>query len=159
MGDPLIQLTDPSNWEQSYENTFYAEALPNGRFYPINPLILPVLFTSPYLALGASSTDARSHWKLGYWIKQFIAPASVGFGAVETNSARGYLNRTAVARFPLYAPQYQLRIEFPWWHRSMDVSIWEYVGDSDDTTEALIRDQTDAIRASLATIEAKIDAL
>ena len=159
MGEPILELGNPLNWEQIYDETFTAQGLPNGAFYPLDPVIMPVLLTSPILALAASSTDARANWRLGYWARQYIAPAGVGFGALETSTEKAFLNRTTIARFHLWAPQYQLRLAFPYWVRSMSVGIWQYTGPVGDSTEAFIQEQIELTRVDLLRLETKIDLL
>lgn len=159
MAEPILELGNPANWEQVYDETFTADPAPHGRYYPILDRIVPVLFDSPILAFAASSTDAQPNWRLGYWVRQYIAPSGVGTGAIESRQTKAYLNRTVMSRFQLYAAEYQVRLSFPYWLRSISVGIWEYVGPIDDTTEALIRERIDIVRIDLARLEAKVDTL
>ena len=155
MSEPLLQLSDAANWQQVYNDEIVADDAPHGRYYPIQSFVVPALLTSPILCLGASSLSARPHWKLGFYARQYLG--STGLGAIETNSYRAFLDRLVLARFQLFSPQYQLRIEIPFWHQRMSIGIWEYSGAIGDTTEQLIIEQSEITRADVARVEAAIN--
>lgn len=157
MGEPILELGNPANWQQVYDENFAGDPAPNNRYYPILDRVVPVLFDSPILAFAASSTDARSNWRLGYWARQYIAPSGIGTGAIESRQIKAYLNRTVLSRFELLAREYQVRLSFPYWLRTVSVGIWQYTGSIDDATEALIRERLDIVRIDLLRLEAKID--
>lgn len=157
MGEPILQLGNPDNWQQVYEASFNAAPAPNGRYYPINPVVMPVLLSSPIVALAAFSLDAAPRWRLGYWARQYIV--TNGFGAIEGATQKAFLNRFMIARYRMLAPQYQLRLEIPYWLRSIDITIWEYSSTVGDSTEALITEQAELTRVDLLRIESKISQL
>lgn len=159
MMQPILQLANPSHWEAVYDETFTATEAPMGRYYPIDPVVIPVLFSSPLLCLAASSAHAKPTWRLGYWARQYVAAQGLSFGAIESFTNKAFLNRFMLAQFRMIAPEYQLKIEIPWWFRSMSVAIWQYNGPIDNTTDALIRDQTELTRIDLQRIEFKINNL
>lgn len=160
MGEPILNLADASSWQQIYNETFVGEPT-NIRpgWFPIPAFVVPILLHSPYVAIAASSDDAASNWRFGFFARQFISPAAVGVGSLESYAVKAFLNRAVIAKFKMFSAQYQLRIEIPWWHKSMSVAIWEYVGPIDDTSDKLVRDTTDVIRIDLLRIEQKIDNL
>lgn len=158
MSESIVQFSAAENWQEVWDFDFVASDAPYGRYYPIPPMVVPILLTSPFIALAASSTDAQSNWRLGYWARQYIAPTGVG-GALEGRTEKAFLNRFSIARFPLLATQYQLRIEIPWWHKTMSIGIWEYTGPISESDEQLITDSSDLIRIDLLRIEAKINQL
>lgn len=157
MGEPILQLTNRANWQEVYDETFTADSAGANRFYPLPPIVIPVLLTSPIICLAASSATAPPHYRLAYWARQYIG--STGIGAIEGNTCKAMINRFMLSRFPMLAPQYQLRIDFPRWHQSMSVAIWEYSGPIDDTTDELIREQSEVTRIDLLRVEAKVDQL
>lgn len=160
MGEPILNLTPGSNWQKIYDETIVAEPTPvRPGWFPIAPFVIPILVHSPYVALAASSNDAADSWRFGYNARAFISPAPIGPGFLESKSAAAYLDRAVLVKFRLDSPQYQLKIEIPYWHKSMSVAVWEYVGPVDDTTEKLVRDTTDLIRVDLLRIEQKINNL
>lgn len=157
MSRPLAAFTDGSLWQRVYNQQFYADFEGRSRFRPIPPVNLPVLLHSPVIAVATDSQEALTHWWLGIRLKMRIAVPGSEFDELEVHEARCQVNRGQLIRFPPIAPEYTLRIEFPWWHSEMRVTVWEFLGEQMDSTEALVVDQTDAIRVDLARIEAKID--
>ena len=159
MSEPLLELSNPGNWEQVYDEQFVALDAPNNRYYPLSDVIVPILFTTPILAFAASSQAAQQNWRLGYWARQYIAPTGIGTGALEARQIKAYLNRTVLQKFDLLAAQYQVRLSFPYWLRRVDAAIWQYTGPISDSTEFLINDQIDLVRVDLLRIEQKINTL
>lgn len=157
MGEPIAPFTDGRLWPRVYNQQFYAEQLTTTSFSPIPPVNVPVLFTSRTIAVALDSQEALSHWWLGIRLKMRIAVPGSEFDEIEAQEVKCQVNRGQLIRFPRLAPQYTLRLEFPWWHSEMRVTIWEFQGTEQDSTEVLIKERTDAIRVDLARVEAKID--
>lgn len=157
MARSLADFTNGSLWQRVYNQQFYAEEEGRSRFRPIPPVNLPVVLHSPTIAVATDSQEALAHWWLGIRLKMRVAIPGSEFDELEAHEVRCQVNRGQLVRFPPIAPQYTLRIEFPWWHSEMRVTIWEFTGIEQDSTEVLVTDQTDAIRVDLARIEAKID--
>lgn len=157
MSVPVADFTNGGLWSRVYNQQFYAEQVGISRFRPIPPVNLPVLLHSPVIAVATDSQEARPHWWLGIRLKQRITIPGSEFDELEAHEVRCQVNRGQLIRFPALAPQYTLRVEFPWWHSEMRVTVWEFTGEQQDSTEILVRDQTDAIRVDLARLEAKID--
>ena len=159
MSSPIASFTDGSLWPRVYNQQFYAEQETVTRFRPIPPVNVPVLFNSHTIAVATDSQEALSHWWLGIRLKMRIAIPGSEFDEIEAAEVRCQVNRGQLIRFPPLAPQYTLRIEFPWWHSEMRVTVWEFQGEQRDSTEVLVQDLGDAIRVDLARIEAKINSI
>lgn len=134
-----------------YDASLEATQAPLGRYFQIPEFTVPVLFESPVLAFGASTTDLQTPRKLAYWARQLIASQGAVSGLIQFSSKRIYLEQIQMFRFELFANSYQIRIVIPWWIRSVDISIWEYIGAIDE--------EYDLIQQQLARIESKIDEL
>jgi|GEM_PF-5644727 len=155
MGEPLLTLSDAAHWEVAFEEDYQADPGPSRSFYPIQSVIVPVLFSSPYLVLNASSSHALPHWKLGYYARQFLG--MTGIGAIESTTRKSLLNRAIFAQYPLLQADYQLRLDIPHWHRSISVRILQYIGPIDNTSDAAIREQHEIVRIDLLQIRARLD--
>jgi hypothetical protein len=154
-----LQLGDSALWSRVYNQMHYAQpATPSG-FMPIPAFNIPILFSSHILAIATDSQYARSWWWLGVRAKMLIDSPGTDFGELEAYGLRVPVNAGILARFPKLTPQYRLKIEIPWWHQEMRVTIWEYLGPDDDTTEELIRTSSESIRVDLVRIETKVDNL
>lgn len=158
MGNPIVDLNNPDNWEMAYNETINAGRLSSIEYFPIIPFDIPVLMTSPLLFIAAENIDAKPWWYLGCRLQQRISTA-LSPGEVIGRYARVPVNRPALFRFPMYAAQYSLRCEIPPWFDRMKIAIWQYDAPVGDTTEQLIQDSTDLVRIDLLRIETKVDGL
>lgn len=158
MGNPIVDLNNPDNWEMAYNETTNAGRLNALEYFPIQPFDLPILFTSPLLFISVENIDAKPWWYLGCRLQQRISTA-LSPGDVVGRYAKVPINRPALFRFPMYAAQYSLRAEIPPWFDRMKIAVWEYVGQVGDSTDALIEESTDLIRVDLLRIETKVDNL
>lgn len=158
MSDPILELGNPSNWELIYNETFTAGAAPRGGYFPLQPVDIPVLLSSPIIVVEAQNLDAKPWWYLGCRMQQVL---SVGIAPDRVLGAfvRCPVNRPRIFRFPRLAADYSLRAEIPPWYERMKISVFEYLGPIGDTTERAVIDQGELIRIDLTRIETKIDSL
>lgn len=159
MSEPVLQLNQAGHWDLIYSEIKYADELPGNRFRPIPPFTIPILFQSPWLAIGSNSAVARSHWWLGCRVQPVIVVPDSPFDFIDAPPHQVPLNAFTLFKFPALEQQYRLRVSVPWWHRELGITVYEYTGPASDTTEDLIVERTDVIRVDLARVEAKVDAL
>lgn len=157
MGNPIVDLNSPDNWQLAYNETTVAGRLAGG-YIPLIPFDLPILFTSPLLLISAENIDAKPWWFLGCKLQQKVLTA-ISPGEAIGRYAKVPINRPALFRFPMYSAQYSLRCEVPPWFDRMKISVWEYSGVIGDSTETLIQDNSDLIRIDLLRIETKVNEL
>lgn len=157
MGDIIVSLAEAENWDLVYDEVIYAGRV-GGGYIPIAPFDLPVLAHSSLLLCYAENIDAKPWWYLGCRLHQQIETA-ISPGIASGRFAKVPINRPALLRFPLYAPQYSLRCEIPPWFDRMKIAIWEYSAPIGDSTEQLVQDSRDLIRIDLIRIETKVDNL
>lgn len=159
MGDLILNLNDPANFLQVYDERRDVEPAGNGYEFPLPAFEIPFLFDRPVLFVKALSTSARSTWKHGGVLTQRVQLGSGGSAStlpLAENQRRGLrLGRTELCYFPLIAPQYQILLEAPHWLDDLRVTIWEYVGPI-STEELAILGQ---LRQDLARIEVKVNAI
>lgn len=155
-----LQLSNSAHWGVPYQISRRANSYSTtGLFFPIPSFEVPIQFESPILAIAANSQDAKSWWILGCRVRQLFEVPVIP-EEVASVQRRVLLNRGGtLIQFPRYVSQYRLEVEIPKWHRSMDITIWEYLGPITDTVEQAVLEQTDLIRVDLLRIEAKVDAL
>jgi len=154
-----LQLDNNAFWSRVYNQQFYAEPTAERRYQPIPPINVPFLFSSHVLAIATDSQFARSWWWLGVRAKMVIQSPGTEFAELEASEIKVPVNSGILARFPKLSAQYRLKLEVPWWHQEMRVTIWEYLGPGDDPVEDLVRTSTESIRIDLVRIETKIDRL
>lgn len=151
MAEPILDLSNSSNWEKVYQASFTAVAIQGvqNQFIPIPLAVIPNSFDSHTLAVGAFSFQTKPTWRLGFWLSMNVWLPGIG-------RAEGY-NKSiplglSIVRFPPISSTYTLSVRVPHWHKEMGIEIWKYIG-----LELDIRDELVEIKSDLSRIETKID--
>lgn len=156
MGTPLGDFLDSSKWLLTFQDTYTAQsASPNPGYIPIVPPV-PVQIESRVFRVYGNSPEASPRWYRAGWfslrIGQFFTETEVLHGVVPLNRRKFYIAPAVSSTFLMY-------FTVPWWLRTVTLGVEEYIGQFDDSTEALIREQIDVTRVDLLRIEGKIDNL
>lgn len=160
MSEPIApNLISPGSWVQVYSEQRTAQSVSDNEFYPIPPYFVSILLHSPLLVVGTTSNDARSTWRLGGYLQQYIDAPDTDFIEIPTSKKFVPLNGFTLVRYPMWTTAYKLRFQVPSWIREIRLLVYEYQGTLTDSTEDLIRATTDLIRVDLTRIETKVDAL
>lgn len=151
MADPILDLSNSSNWQKVYEGSFVAVPIQGVRnqFIPIPTVLIPNSFSNHTLAVGASSFQTKPTWRLGFWLSMYVQVP--GIGKAQGSNKKIPLG-LSVIRFPNLSPTYTLAASIPHWHKEMSIDIWQYIG-----SELDIRDDLVEIKSDLDRIETKID--
>ena len=158
MSELLLELSNSQHWEQAYEREFVAQRTGSGGYYyPIPEFEIPILFTSNILAVATDQPEARTGWWYACSLRMYLDGPGIVGGEVFGIRRKIPLNRSTLIRLPKILPQYKLKVSIPPWHRKLSLTIWEYQGPVNDSTEDLIRETGETIRIDLARIEFKID--
>ena len=159
MSQIVAAINSPLAWEQVYSESREGYPLSENSYYPIPSYNVPIIFDSFLLMVGTSSQYARAHWKLGCWLTQVIDVPLADFDEIKLRKYFVPVNDATLIRFASIAPQYRLRVDVPWWMRELRLTIYEYQGTLDDSTEALIRSDSELIRTDILRVESKVDQL
>ncbi|NDJ16785.1 hypothetical protein [Myxacorys almedinensis] len=141
MSHPILQLGNVQNWTLLYSETLNAEETFAGRgFRPIPARLIPLQIEHRILIVGtASNKGIRSTWNTGGWITPLIAwGGNNNTMDADLGSWRIPLNKQRLILLPDIAPNYKLRFSTPSWMQQMSVTIYQYSGPEDDSTELLI---------------------
>lgn len=151
MPEPILDVSNSSNWEKVYQASFTAVAIQGVRnqFLPIPSVVIPNSFNRHTLAVGASSFQAKPTWHLGFWLSMNVQ--LLGIGKAEASSKSIPLGLSLI-RFPQISSTYTLTANIPRWHKEMEIEIWQYVG-----SELDVKDDIADIKSDLSRIETKID--
>ncbi|NJL61815.1 MAG: hypothetical protein HC903_08275 [Methylacidiphilales bacterium] len=94
MAQPVIDLSNSSNWELIWEKLTKAQTSPtdSGRYFPIPTIEMPIQLESPIFAVLAESEKARSTWKFAGNVSQLIQTGIIGFGTndVQFEASKSY---------------------------------------------------------------------
>lgn len=127
------------NWDIALRKTYQgrvpvaAGELQPYRSPPIPPITISV--DSYILAIGASSTTAKPHWKLAAWVapRLLFSPSSTSefIAAVQSEqSQKVSLNQLTLIQFVDFGIKpYLLEIRIPRWHTEMYLEVWKYSGE------------------------------
>lgn len=143
MGQLILDLSNPENWEQVYDESRLAEvASPAGGFFPIPAFEIPLDFNQNIIAVRCLSTTAKATWRFAGALVQRISIPIAGNNSppVETLVLKMRVNRTRLITLPTYTTNYELVLEPPVWFKSLRLTVWSYLGDVGDSTELLIND-------------------
>jgi hypothetical protein len=160
MADLALELNNPNNWNQVYDEARVAAQSP-GQVYSYSPIPafeVPFLFESHVIVVRCLCTvPSGKRWRFAGNIKyQFAAPiAGINSPAITSIEIPLKLNRTKLIKFPKVANNYQVVISDATWLTNLRVTIWEYLQPVENYTDNLIFELGD----DLERIESKIDAL
>lgn len=128
----VANISDGTGWTLSFSQLFQAQVIgqSNGvnQFVPITPRILPVLFSSRLLVVGASSQTAKSHWRCGGRLTPLFDCGATDFVQASFTPTFVPLNEGLLWFLPGLASAYRLRFEVPWWLEEASLQIYEYTG-------------------------------
>ncbi len=149
-----------SNWELTYSDQRFEEQregyLPRRK--RIQPFVIPVLISSPLIAIWTDSDGKNDTWNLAGWVRGAIAVPSLINDIKLLNGPSQALQLREATRFDFTAnpaSSYQLRIFPQRYLPDLRIKVYEYRGPIGDSTEELIT----VTRVDLARIETRINAL
>lgn len=144
MSQPILDLSNSSNFEVCYETILTAASSPVPNYHTAIPLHqIPTIFDRHTILVGASSSTAKPNWRLGFYLRMLIT-SSVGTAEASNNPIPFGLN---LIRLPKLSSEYRLKAYIPKWHQSMEMKIWKYVGPESDVLDLAeqIKFKTDAL--------------
>jgi hypothetical protein len=145
MSKPILNLSDSSQWHSFWSGSFGAAAVPDkpGYFYPLDPIVVPVLLEARIVAITATSATRLIRSSYAGKVRQKIQTGIAVGGVVDAASVsvrRFWLGKINFMIFPALAPTYAIEIEPIWRLKDISLSVWIYTGiDSDTVTEQLNR--------------------
>ncbi len=136
MTDSILDLSNSSNFVEAYEIILTAGSSPVPNYHtPIGIHLIPIVFDSHTLLVGASSSTAKPNWRLGFYLRALIASA-VGMAEASNYPIPFGLN---LIQLPKLSSEYRLRAYIPKWHQTMEMKIWKYVGSYNDVKAVVDR--------------------
>ena len=123
-------------WNLTARTTRTAQDAGNGRFYPLGPW-QTALFDSHVVVIGIKAPEAPSNYFLGAWAQAsipFLPSSTSGFAAnIVTARMMCRLRMLNLFVVPKYiASPWILQLDFPKWHRVVEIEVFEYNG-TDET--------------------------
>lgn len=158
MGQLVLNVGDSHSWNPIWNTQVDSASAPNRNYYyPIPEIEVPLLLDKFVLAVYADSETARPHWhSAGFANQKLRSGITVGGNpdARFNGSHRIWLKRIAILVLPRVSNEYSLSFDIHPWHEEISLQLWEYVGDTSDSTENLINE----VRSNeLSRIEIKVD--
>ncbi|MEH1810886.1 MAG: hypothetical protein V7K26_00095 [Nostoc sp.] len=153
----ILNLLDASSWNQVYTQSKNAvQVTPLGGYIPIPAFEVPVIMHSRVFVIRNICINTRPRWRFAGNLKSRVAAPIAGINSPPVEIASFYiqLNRTKLIVLPVFVNNYDLVLETATWLKDLSITIWEYVGVIEDTTEELIG----VTRVDILRVEAKIDA-
>lgn len=133
-------LGDPLAWELIFTGTRSMSTAPKSlwKSLPIPEIVTDIQPISNIVAVRASSASNPGYWKFGGYASQKIVPGIAASGSsllATTSSQKIWLDRLSILFFPDLTDSYYLTFNIPYWLRQIDLSVWQYLGAVEDSTE------------------------
>jgi hypothetical protein len=141
----ILQLQNAANWDLQWSYSVAAAINPQrqGSYLEIPPITAPFLLESHIIAVAATSTTARPHWKVAGSVEKKISTGIATGGGLDTTISQNrvlWLNKINLFKFTQDTPTYGLQITPKWWFKDITLTLWVYTGiESDTVTEQLNR--------------------
>lgn len=129
---PVLDVNNSNNWELIYNTTLSANILSVSPplIVPIGTHNVPVTSDRRTLAVGASTTQGKPTWRLGYYLISSIQIPVIGRADISSDAIFLGLN---LIRLPNVHNEYKFKIRVPRWMRDMQIDIYKYVGEELDS--------------------------
>ncbi|PZU94935.1 MAG: hypothetical protein DCE90_14040 [Pseudanabaena sp.] len=121
------QLPDflTGTWLQRYHVGFEGDRVGSFGVAPIRPVLIPFLFTQPYVRLSVDSIQKKTNWTFGARVYQTIT-TQLGFEDVISEHTLD-LGKPEIINMLLFPDGYRLKLSFPTWLVDVDIVIHEYI--------------------------------
>lgn len=131
-------FTNGNNWQQFWNEQRTAQAVPNKaeRFFPISTMSPFTTFNKPIIKIYAANLEAKPNWRLaGYYSIKIFAGTVVSGGIPDTVIKTGafYLDQANIIFVPSYSANFSIEFAVRFWHRRMEITMWEYIGPNSNT--------------------------
>ena len=139
------EFTNRDNWQQFWNQSVTAESVNPlvERFYPIGTMSPPTTFSSPIIKVHSTNIEAKPNWRFAgrYFVKIF-AGSIVSGGIPETVIKVGkiYLDQAEIIQIPPWSSTFSIDFNIPYWHRKMELNMWEYIGPNNNTVHRKLDD-------------------
>lgn len=139
------EFTNGNNWSLFWSQSVTANPVVSTleRFYPIGTMKPPTTFSSQIIKVHGANPEARENWRYAgrYFIKMF-AGSVVSGGVPETVVKVGkfYLDQAEIIEIPPWSPTFSIEFNIPFWHRKMQITMWEYIGPNTNTVHRKLDD-------------------
>lgn len=134
-----------NGWELVWNRSLTSDRTPSNRLLGIQETIVPLLFDKFVVAVHCYSPYAQSKSKGWRWAGYAVRRIRTG---LTTNNAFDsdagtkhpyWLNRFTLLMYDPIVPNYGLSFEYARWLPDINITVWQFLGDDYDSTEALIR--------------------
>ncbi len=131
-----LQPTIFANWELLYDVELEAVRLPapggTSRYIPIDPVLIPFQLDNLNIAIRTENANAAPRWYLGCRVDAIFQIVQSGpnlpLSELIFHRFDARINKTTYIYLPDYSPQYQLRLDIPYWFDSLKIKLWQYIG-------------------------------
>jgi hypothetical protein len=156
----VLQLSNAANWEQIYNTSVAAVNITPDTHVPIAEITVPFLIDTHVLAVYITTDvpEGREWFFAGYLNQKFELGLTVGGTpeADELSRRKLSINRIKLIILPKITANYAISFSVPKWFKSVQITVWQYIGTDYDSIEQTINQD---IQPALARIESKVDAI
>jgi hypothetical protein len=140
---PILQLGNSNNWSAIWSGSFVAATDPDGSYFPLSAIAVPVLLENHTIAIVCSSSSAKPSWRIAGNVGRKIQTGITIGGNPDTTIPSGQLlrlDRINLVRFEQITSNYALEILPKFWLKDLSINVFGYTGiESDTVTEQLNR--------------------
>lgn len=151
------EFSNGANWEQVWSGSFTASRPPgfSDRHYRIPEIVVPVLLEGFVLAVYCTSSTNPGWWHSGGLMNVKFPTGILTGGIGETQPSERYriwLDKITSFEIPKMASSYELSFNAPYWLDQLSISVYQYIGPVNDSTESKL----DALEQKLDLILSEI---
>ncbi|MDJ0737081.1 MAG: hypothetical protein QNJ47_23935 [Nostocaceae cyanobacterium] len=107
---------DLRNWDLAVRRIYRAKKISSGRWEPIPPQTVSI--SKPLCVIKIQNKYAPATWR-------YVSTATIFIQGIRVFSERIYLNEPVRINIDESSSSYQLKFWFPWWHREINLQIWQ----------------------------------
>ena len=151
MATTYPEIGNSTKWEPYFAGNFSGEKLSDGTYRPIPAIETQYTTNAKLLFVGLDSFSAPSYYKTAGWLTQQVYVNWEGGSTPNARADKSWLlllNRLNLIIPNPGFPDYNVKIDVPYWYDDINIFIWQYTGPA-----------TDAIAFQLNAMDAKLNVL
>lgn len=118
-------IVNSDNWALSFFQEFEAVWKSENKYYPIDPIIIPITFSTPNIVVQPFNASVPSYWWLGAYLEILINIPNIDNNVIAYNQNLKINNKTLIM-LPTQV-SYSLKFIIPNRMSKITLSIWEFI--------------------------------
>ncbi len=118
-------IVDSNNWALSFYQKFEAVWKSENQYYPIDPIIIPIVFQTPNIVIQPFNPTVPSYWWLGAYLEVLINIPNIDANVIAYQQNLK-INAKALIQLPTEV-SYSLKFIIPTRMNEITLSIWEFI--------------------------------